>query len=250
MILNPHLEGGPFLWESGPIGILLIHGFTATTAEVRPLATFLNDQGYTVAGNLLPGHNTQPQDLNRVSWRDWIASSQEAYEVLADRCDQVVVGGESTGGVAGLYLASCNPEINAVLLYAPALRLNLSIGEMLALYLLAPIVPFKPKSNPDTRGKWQGYSVHPLKGAIQLVRMEKVVMRRLGLIHQPTLIVQGRKDDIVHPAVPEIICKGIHSTIKEIHWMDNSEHCVILDCELGEVADITARFLKKVIPDS
>jgi len=39
VIKNPHLEGSPFFWEAGPIGILLAHGFSAITAEVRPLAT-------------------------------------------------------------------------------------------------------------------------------------------------------------------------------------------------------------------
>ena len=63
MILNPHLEGDSFFWEGGEVGILLIHGFTATTAEVRPLAEFLHKNGYTVAGPLLPGHYTKPDDL-------------------------------------------------------------------------------------------------------------------------------------------------------------------------------------------
>ena len=37
-ILNPELEGGSFLWQGGETGVLLLHGLTATTAEVRPLA--------------------------------------------------------------------------------------------------------------------------------------------------------------------------------------------------------------------
>ena len=41
LIKNPHLKGGPFFWGAGPTGILLVHGFTATTAEVRPLAQAL-----------------------------------------------------------------------------------------------------------------------------------------------------------------------------------------------------------------
>jgi hypothetical protein len=57
---NPHLEGDSFTWESGPLGILLLHGFTATTAEVRPLAKLLHQDGYTVSGPLLPGFGTTP----------------------------------------------------------------------------------------------------------------------------------------------------------------------------------------------
>ena len=89
---NAHLEGGPFLWEAGPTGILLVHGYTATTAEVRPLAQALHARGYTVSGPVLPGHNSNPVDINKYSWRDWVAVVEEAYHVLFTRCDQVFLG--------------------------------------------------------------------------------------------------------------------------------------------------------------
>ena len=54
-ILNPELEGGSFFWKNGETGVLLLHGLTATTAEVRPLAKSLLKEGYTVSGILLPG---------------------------------------------------------------------------------------------------------------------------------------------------------------------------------------------------
>ena len=40
-IVNPHLEGEPFFWPGGPDGVLLVHGYTATTAA---------DGTYTIAG--------------------------------------------------------------------------------------------------------------------------------------------------------------------------------------------------------
>ena len=67
---NPHMEGDSFLWEAGPVGIVLSHGFTATTTEVRLLAKALHEKGYTVAGPLLPGHGTRYQDMNRCRWQD------------------------------------------------------------------------------------------------------------------------------------------------------------------------------------
>ncbi len=40
-LYNPHLEGGPFLWDAGPVGVLFSHGYTATTAALRLLAEAL-----------------------------------------------------------------------------------------------------------------------------------------------------------------------------------------------------------------
>ena len=82
-LFNPHLEGDPFFWEGGPTGILLVHGFTATPAEVRLLAKILHERGFTVAGPLLPGHGTKPEDLNRVRWQDWVEEGEKAYRQLA-----------------------------------------------------------------------------------------------------------------------------------------------------------------------
>ena len=67
---NNHLEGDSFLWQGNATGILLSHGYTATTAEVRPLAEELHKQGYTTIGcnrcttPVLPG---EPKRAGR--WR-------------------------------------------------------------------------------------------------------------------------------------------------------------------------------------
>ncbi|MCK5922826.1 MAG: hypothetical protein KAG66_17925, partial [Methylococcales bacterium] len=64
-IVNEHLDGRPFLWKSGRVGILLVHGWTATPVEIRLLAENLYAAGYSVAGPTMAGHGTTPQDLNR-----------------------------------------------------------------------------------------------------------------------------------------------------------------------------------------
>ena len=46
---NDHLDGEDFHFKGNEIGILLIHGFTATTTEVRLIAEKLHQAGYTVA---------------------------------------------------------------------------------------------------------------------------------------------------------------------------------------------------------
>ena len=86
VILNPELEGKSFFWKGGETGILLLHGLTATTAEVRPLAKRLLNEGYTVSGILLPGHGTTPENLSQTHREDWIKASEEAYNELKQEC--------------------------------------------------------------------------------------------------------------------------------------------------------------------
>jgi len=248
LLQNPHLEGGAFLWEGGPQGILLLHGFGATTAEVRPLAQLLHKAGYTVSGPLLPGFGTHPDDANQCRWQDWAEAAQSAYQRLTKICLSVFVGGESMGGLLSLYLASQEPQIAGLLLYAPALISYKPINP-LGVMLLSPFMRTmrkNPVSTSTTDARWQGYQVYPLPAAAQVFKLARQVRRLLPLVQQPVLVVQGRRDFSVHPSVPGRILRQVRSEIKEAHWMENSTHCVIIDSELDQVADLTLRFLDRV----
>jgi carboxylesterase len=247
-LVNAHLEGTPFFWEGGPVGVLLSHGYTATAAEVRPLAQMLHAAGYTVAGPLLPGHGTEPEDLNATTWQDWAAAYERVYDRLRDKCAKVVLGGESLGGLLTLHAAIYHPEAAAVLCYAPALRTT-SLPMRLFAELIKRWVPMRPKPlEPDgASALWQGYDQNPVAAATQLFRLQVQVDRYLSDIRQPLLIVQGKKDKSVYPDVPDWIAEQVSSEEVEVHWMENSGHCVILDVERAAVGEITLRFLKKYV---
>lgn len=247
LIKNPHLDGDPFYFKGDSVGILLVHGFTATTAEMRPLGEYLRDKGFTVSAPLLPGHNTYPEDVNRYTWKDWVAEVEKAYLEIAAECKTLLIGGESTGGLLALYLASFHSEISAILTYAPALKLTLSPFELVTLYAFAPFIPYIEQKDEDDGLAWRGYQAKPLKGVIQLLRLQKATLPLLKSIQCPTLIVQGRLDETVHPQVPQMIAETIESDLVEVHWMENSSHCVALDKELDQVNKITYDFIGKVL---
>jgi carboxylesterase len=242
-LVNPHLEGDPFFWQAGSVGVFLSHGLTATCAEVRPLAKRLHAGGFTVAGPLLPGHGTHPQDLNRVTWQDWARAGEETYQQLKACCQRVFLGGESMGAVLALYLAAQHSEAAGILTYAPAIKLNLRQLDYLRLRLMSPFIPWVPKASIDGNDNWQGYPVNPLKGAAQLLKFQEEVLMRLPQINQPLLVMQGRLDTTVHPTVGQIILGGVRSSVKELYWMEKSSHVVIIDQELDEVTRITLDFL-------
>lgn len=247
-LYNPHLEGEAFFWEGGAIGALLSHGYTATAAEVRPLAKRLHQEGYTVAAPLLAGHGTKPDDLNHVHWRDWIASAEKSYAQLAGRCEKVFLGGQSMGGLVALYLARQHPEAAGVLLYAPAIQLVMSPLDKIKLYAGSLFLAYTLRKSLDTSDKWQGYHPElPLKGIIQLLKFQSVVRANLSQIHQPVIVFQGRKDLTVAPSAGEVILQGVSSRLKEYHWMERSAHTILLDCELDTVTELTLRFMESAL---
>lgn len=244
---NPHLPGEAFFWPAGPVGVLLSHGYTATTAEVRLLASRLHQQGYTVSGPLLPGHGTTPDALNRSRWRDWTTAIAEAYQHLAAQCEQVFIGGESMGALLALYLASSQPEIAGILTYAPAL--GVSRLTTLKARLVKPFIRTVPKRtlHYDADGKWQGYTVNGIPAFLQLIHFQREVRRRLPAIRQPLLIVQGRLDTVIDQRGVGLLYREVGSSIKELYWLEHSGHLVILDREAEEAAAVTLSFMRQCL---
>lgn len=247
-LINPHLAGDDFWFDGGKVGVLLLHGLTATTSEVRPLAHALHEQGYTVAGPLLPGHGTNPHDLNLVTWRDWVWTAVQSYHHLCTVCDTVFVGGESTGAMIALHLASRYPEIAGVLCYAPATKLMISQTDIMRIYAASSFVPWAPKKKGKSNPQWQGYRVNPLRGVMALLRLQKEMESRYYAIHQPMLIMQGRLDPTVDPTSGQIILDGIstNETETELVWLEESAHVILLEDELPQIVEKTLSFMSKV----
>ena len=242
---NPHIEGDDFFWHGNQTGILLIHGFTATTAEVRPLAKKLHEAGYTTAGPLLPGHGTHPDDLNRANWGMWLEKVKQSYEVLITHCHRVFVAGESMGGLLALELARQHPEIAGLFLFAPAIKIN----NLWASRLLWPFVKYLQKGrdvgeDEEETLPWKGYNVDPVKAAAEVHKLQKHTQRSLAEIRTPVVIFTGGHDYTIAPDSAQIILEKIGTDIKYHLHMEHSGHCVILDRELDEIADRVLKYIK------
>jgi len=248
-LVNPELEGTSFFLEGGDVGVLLLHGLTATTAEVRPLAKRLHNAGFTVSSPLLPGHGTTPENLNQTHRTEWTAACEKAYLELKKKCSQIFVGGESAGGLLALHLASEHPEIKGILLFAPAMRLASSFLYTFFWVLASPFVLSIQKNVEDNKDcmAWQGYKVNPLKAGVQLLKLQRETQLRLCRIYQPILIIQANLDKTVDLKSGDMILQGVQSAVRESHWMEKSRHVVILDKEFQEVAEITLKFIEKLI---
>ena len=245
---NPHLEGDAFFWEAGSVGVLLSHGYTATTAEVRLFAKRLYEKGYSVAGPLLAGHGSQPEDLNRVTWQDWVESGEKSYEQLKSRCKNIFVGGESMGALVTLTLASRHPEVRGVMLYAPAIQLTISTADKIKLYIGSSFMPFAKRESMDASDKWQGYDPElPTKGIIQLLKFQEATKKILPKVNQPIIVFQGRKDTTVATQAGDIILRGVGSAIREQHWMEESSHPILIDNELDTVTNLSLQFIEKAL---
>lgn len=246
LLQNPELDGRAFFWQGSTNGILLIHGFTATTVEIRPLAESFRQAGFSVAAPLLPGHGSTPADLNARRWEEWTAAADQSYQLLKSNCEHIFIGGESLGGLLTLYLASIHPEIVGVMLYAPALRVKRLWRSAFARFFLQTMTK-KPSGDPPNPLPWQGYKVFPVKASYQLLLFQKQVYKRLAMVTQPALIFQGEKDRTILPESSQVVFDTIHSQQKELVTLENSGHCVILDQEYELVISKSRAFVEAIL---
>lgn len=241
---NPESEGGSFFWpgrNDKHTAILLFHGFTATTVEVRPLASFFHTLGYHVSGPLLPGHGVSPEELNRVNYQDWIDKAEFAYQQLAGQYEKVFVCGESMGGLLTLWLASEHPEINGIMVFAPALKIpNLWLSG-----LLWPFIKFRLKNNVDLSSPWQGFNVVPMRAASQLFRLQRKIRNKLSDVRVPLMVFQGKLDVTIDPMGAVDVLEKVSTDDKEMVWLEESSHCILLDRQLDLVQKLSLDFISK-----
>ena len=90
----------PFYFTAGKRAVLLLHGFTGNSADVRQLGRFLEKRGYTSIAPHYKGHGTAPEQLIQTGPSDWWQDVVTAYQTLVDDgYEQIAVAGLSLGGV-------------------------------------------------------------------------------------------------------------------------------------------------------
>jgi carboxylesterase len=221
----------------GPAGCLLIHGFTGSAVEMRPMGDYLAARGLTVSAPLLPGHGTTWQDLNHTTWQDWYGHVEGAFADLRAKCEKVFVVGFSLGSLLALHLAA-HQDMAGLAVLSPALlvrdwRVHLT---PLLRYLIKAMPKDPDPAHSDLtdkealKGFWS-YDVNPVSAAYQLYLLQNVVRPELGRIRTPALIIYATRDMAIHPQSGPTLYREIGSPDKEQLVLHNSGHGLVLDVE-------------------
>ncbi|GBD07800.1 Thermostable monoacylglycerol lipase [Candidatus Thermoflexus japonica] len=241
--------GEPFFFPGGPIGVLLIHGFTGAPQEMRRLGMFLADRGRTVLGIRLPGHGTRPEDLGAVTWRDWAEAVAAGARTLRERCEHVFLCGLSLGGVLAIYEAARQPPDGLIVMASPYRIRDIRLR---FLWLLKWLIPYVGKSPSDPRdpaaqAERISYPWYPLAAVEEVVRAVQAAAARLPQVRCPALLVYSRADRTVPPDQGWAMYHRLGSHDKTIHWLVHSGHVIPEDIEREEVFEQIERFIRRVV---
>ena len=110
----------PFFFEAGPRAVLLLHGFTGSSADVRMLARYLEKHGYTSHAPHYKGHGVPPEELIATNPSEWWQDVKNGYNTLKQAgYEEIAVAGLSLGGVFSLKLALEQPIKGVVTMCSP-----------------------------------------------------------------------------------------------------------------------------------
>ncbi|MFD7641229.1 alpha/beta hydrolase [Kitasatospora sp. NPDC059795] len=247
----PLLPGAePYRHEGGPIGVLLVHGFTGSPQSMRPWAEHLAAAGLTVSAPLLPGHGTRWQDLQPTRWEDWYATADAALTELAGRCEQVFVCALSMGCSLTLKLAENHGDrISGLVLVNPSVRSD-NPGTVL-LPVLRHLLPSLPGVAGDIAKPGVsevGYDRVPLHAAWSLARLWKSVQAGMPKVTQPVLLLHSPQDHVVSPSNSAMVLARISSTDVTELLLDRSFHVATLDHDAGLIFGASLDFVRRLAP--
>ena len=233
------------------IGVVLVHGFLASPAELRDFGGKLAALGYPVIGVRLAGHGTSPWDLRDRSWNDWLDSVRRGIEIMSAFAEKVCLIGFSTGGALCLRLAADRPEtlagVAAVsvpvkfrernLIFVPVIhginKLTQWISSMEGLMPFRPNEPEHPEIN---------YRHIPVRGLFEVSRLVDDMKRRLADITCPVAVIQGTDDPIIDPRSAELVLDKIASKETSLHMIPCARHGILKE-DIGGTQELVITFL-------
>lgn len=237
----------PFTFEGGDRAVLLLHGFTGNSADVRMLGRFLEKKGYTCHAPIFKGHGVPPEELVHTGPEDWWQDVMEAYQFLKDKgFEKIAVAGLSLGGVFSLKLGYTVPVLGVVPMCAP---MYIKSEETMYQGILAYAREYKKreqKSPEQIEQEMLEFQQTPMNTLKALQELIADVRNNVDMIYAPTFVVQARHDEMINTDSANIIYNGVESTLKDIKWYEDSTHVITLDKQRDELHEDVYNFLEQL----
>ena len=233
-LLLPEVKSG--------LGVVLVHGFLASPAELRGFASKLLAQGHVVFGVRLKGHGTSPWDLHGRHWQDWLNSVRRGLRIVSAYVNKVCLVGFSIGGDLALRLAAEQPETLAgVAAVCAPLKFrdrNMAFvplvhgANQLARWTAAGEGPMPFRVN-NSEHPEINYRHMPIRGLREMSRLVEDAERRLAEVRCPAIVLQASEDPIVEPRSAAVIHERLGSALKSMHMVPADRHGILHD-DIGD----------------
>lgn len=241
------IQPKPFTFQAGPRAVLLLHGFTGHSADVRMIGRYLEKKGYSSHAPIYRGHGLPPEELVKTSAGEWWEDVLAAYQHLQDLgYQEIAVAGLSLGGVLGLKLAY-SVKIKAVIpMCAPMFFDN---EDQLTAGFKHFVKQYKQLEGKDEQTIAE--EMNTLMATAPRIFREveafvKDVKDHIDMVYTPTMVVQARKDRMINPDSANYIYEHVQADHKQMKWYEKSGHLITFDVERDQLHEDIYEFLESL----
>ncbi|AXZ24058.1 carboxylesterase [Staphylococcus warneri] len=235
----------PFFFEEGKRAVLLLHGFTGNSSDVRQLGRFLQKKGYTSYAPQYEGHAAPPEEILKSSPYVWFKDVLDGYQYLVDQgYDEIAVAGLSLGGVFALKL-SLNRDVKGIItMCAPMDDKSSSTIYDGFLEYARNFKKYEGKDQATIDQEMEHF--HPTETLEELSATMKGVKDQVDEVMDPILVFQAEQDKMIDPQSANYIYETVESDDKDIKWYANSGHVITIDKEKEQVFEDIYEFLESL----
>lgn len=237
----------PFFFKAGPKAVLLLHGFTGNSADVRMLGRFLEKNGYTSIAPHYAGHGVEPEKLIPTGPEDWWQDVESAYQQLKDEgYEEIAVAGLSLGGVFALKLGYTFPIKGLVTMCAPMYMKTTDLMYEGVLKYAREYKKYEGKDDELIEEEMKKFQERPMESLQYLRELIQEVRGQVDHIYTPLFVVQGSLDDVIDTDSANVIYDQAESIDKQIKWYEKSGHVITLDKEKEQLHKDILEFLESL----
>ncbi|UDY37121.1 alpha/beta hydrolase [Dermatobacter hominis] len=245
---HPILPGAePLSVAGGPVGVLVLHGFTGNPSSMRGLAEAFAAAGHTVEMPRLPGHGTHIDDMLATSWADWSAHAEEVLIDLESRTEQVVVAGLSMGGSLTAWLATRHPELSGIICINPAIAprddMLAIVSEMVAAGETVMDGIGSDVADPDVEES--AYPQTPLAPLVSMFEVANEIVPDLAKIECPLLLFTSPEDHVVPATDSDVLAEAVSGPVERVRC-DRSYHVATVDFDKDLIIERSLEFVDRV----
>jgi carboxylesterase len=206
--------------DEARLGVMLVHGFTGSPADMRPLAELMFELGADCHAIGLPGHGldiANLQSATEIVWRDSVIA---AWDDHCRRYRRPILVGYSMGGAAAIQMAARTaPEL--LILLAPFVRINdrralllpvagrfvkevrllanLDFDDPVIRQWIASALPDLEIDDPEIRRRLREETGIASSVINELRKFGATARRVAPQVTAPVAILQGHQDIVVNP---------------------------------------------------
>ncbi|EOB7756223.1 alpha/beta hydrolase [Staphylococcus aureus] len=239
----------PFFFEEGKRAVLLLHGFTGNSSDVRQLGRFLQKKGYTSYAPQYEGHAAPPEEILKSSPFVWFKDALDGYDYLVEQgYDEIVVAGLSLGGDFALKL-SLNRDVKGIVTMCAPMGAPMGGKTEGAIYegFLEYARNFKKYEgkNQETIDNEMDH-FKPTETLKELSEALDTIKDQVDEVFDPILVIQVENDNMIDPQSANYIYDHVDSDDKDIKWYSQSGHVITIDKEKEQVFEDIYQFLESL----